>query len=99
MLNRRSVQGLVTAALLLGAALGTLALTTTAFGGGRAPRAPAGAPAPPTGSELAAIQQLVLNAAASGGEASPTDAFLVPSTRPVAEQVDAGSGLGYADTP
>lgn len=98
MRERYKVPVLIAVVCVCGVAAAITA-STNAFGSGTGPHAVAGAPGSPTGAELAAIQQLVLTAAKADGDASPTDASLVPSTRQVAEQVAAGSGTGYADTP
>jgi|SRR5579862_174457 len=97
-MHRRKNQGLV-ALIALGVAVAAVAATTSAFGGGGRARLIVGAPASPTPSELAAIQQLVLKVATSQGDPSPTNISLIPTTRQVAERIDAGSGQGYANTP
>src|SRR4051812_39237061 len=54
-------------------------------------------PPSPAPAELAAIQQLVLRAAARMGDPSPTDGVLVPTTRRLAELVDVDTA--EPDTP
>jgi hypothetical protein len=69
-----------------------------AFGSGSRPVVVAGAAPPPTPAELRTLERLVLKVAADWGDPQPTDAFVVPTTRRVAEQVDAGDPLA-PDTP
>jgi len=56
-----------------------------------------GVPPSPAPAELAAIRQVVLQAASAMGDPSPTDAVLVPTTRRLAELVDVDTA--EPDTP
>jgi hypothetical protein len=56
-----------------------------------------GTPPPPDETELAAIRQLVLRAAAAMGDHAPTDGVVVPTTRRLAELVDVDTA--EPDTP
>src|SRR5438105_3821744 len=67
--------------------------------GGSHPRVVRGAPPPPNAAEMRKLAHLALDAAKGAGDAHPTDAIVVPTTRRIAEAVDAGSGVGYASTP
>lgn len=83
----------VAAAVTLG-----IAAATGAFGGGSHPRIVRGAPPPPSPRELTAIKRFVLQQAAAAGDPHPTSGVLVPTTRRIAEQVDAGDP-SEANTP
>ncbi len=84
-------------------ALGTLLLVVLALGlsacGSSHPRVVRGAPPPPSAAELRKLAHIALQTAAGAGDASPTNAIVVPTTRRIAEAVDAGSGVGYGSTP
>jgi hypothetical protein len=58
-----------------------------------------GAPPPPSAAEFRKLAHVALRAAKGAGDAHPTDAIVVPTTRRIAEAVDAGSGAGFASTP
>jgi hypothetical protein len=82
--------------------LAALALAALTFGiaaaAGAFHRGPNGvAPPSPAPAELAAIRQLVLQAASTMGDPSPTDGVLVPTTRRLAELVDVDTA--EPDTP
>jgi hypothetical protein len=77
-------------ALLAAAALG-IAAAAGAFAGGSHPRVVQGAPPPPSAAELRTLERDALDAARGAGDAHPTDGVVVPSTRQVAERVDAGA--------
>lgn len=62
-----------------------------AYAGSAPPHALAGAPPPPTSSELTAIQGIALGAATSDGDPNPTNVVLVPTLRSQAELIDAGT--------
>jgi hypothetical protein len=76
------------------AALGAvLALVTAVIlgCGGSHPRVVKGAPPPPSRAELRTLARLALRAAGGAGDPHPTGAVVVPSTRKIAERVDAGA--------
>lgn len=79
--------------LLVAVALGLAAC------GGSQPRSVRHAAPPPNAEELRKLATLALEAANGAGDAHPTDALVVPTTRRIAEAVSAGSGVGYASTP
>jgi hypothetical protein len=74
----------------------SIAAGAGAFGGDSYP--PQGAPPPPSAAELRTLAALTVRDAALAGEAHPTDAVVVPTTRRIAEEVDAGDN-GEANTP
>lgn len=76
-----------------------VALGLAACGGGSHPRSVRGAAPPPSAAELQKLAQLALDSARGAGDANPTDALVVRTTRKVAELVDTGSGVGFASTP
>jgi len=82
----------VSTAVVVGVA-SVLAFSELALGGGGGTRMVPGAPPIPTGSELVAVQQIALKAAADNGDAKPTTATLVPTTRGIAEEIDAGASV------
>lgn len=84
------------AAVLAVAGLGS-AYATGALGGDSNPRTVGVAPPPPDAAQLGSIRQLVLQAATSMGDPSPTDGVVVPTTRRLAELVDVDTN--EADTP
>lgn len=65
-----------------------VAAATGAFGGNSQPRLVGDAPPPPGAAELAALERLALQAAATMGDSAPTGGVLVPTTRRLAELVD-----------
>jgi hypothetical protein len=67
--------------------------------GSEHPRVVRGAPPPPNAAELRKLAHLALQVARGAGDAHPTDATVVPTTRRIAEAVDAGSGVGYLAAP
>jgi len=76
---------------LVAAVLAALSFGIAAAAGAfdRGPAAAQGAPPPPpSATELAALQQIALRAAAKTGDDAPTGAVLVPTTRRLAELVD-----------
>jgi len=83
------------------AALGLAALTFGIAGAAgafhRGSNVVTGVPPSPAPAELAAIRQVVLQAASAMGDPSPTDAVLVPTTRRLAELVDVDTA--EPDTP
>jgi hypothetical protein len=88
---------------LVGLAVGLLAVMALAsaaaagaFGGHAYP--PQGVPPPPSPAELQKLGRHALSAASQAGDPHPTSAVVVPSTRRIAEQVDAGAGI-EANTP
>jgi hypothetical protein len=87
---------LAATAIVVAAGLGG-AYAAGAFGESKGPPGATHAPPPPDTAELATIRQLVLRAATSMGESSPTDAVLVPTTRRLAELVDVDTA--EPDTP
>jgi hypothetical protein len=80
----------VVAGLLVVVAL-AVAAADGAFGGASYP--PQGAPPPPNPAELQKLGQIALEAATGAGDPHPTAAVVVPSTRRIAEDVDAGAGI------
>jgi hypothetical protein len=85
------------AAMLVSLGLG-IAAAAGAFGGGSHARVVRGAPPPPSPAELRTLERLAASAARGAGDPSPTDAVVVPTTRRIAEQVDAGDD-GEPTTP
>jgi hypothetical protein len=81
---------LAAVALVAAAGLGA-AYATGAFGGRPHPRIANGAPPPPSPAELRTLEQLALSGANGAGDTHPTDGVVVPSTREIAEHVDAGA--------
>lgn len=75
------------AAILVAAGFGS-AYAAGAFGGDARRPAAGVAPPQPDEAQLAAIRQLVLDAAAKRGDPTPTDGILIPTTRRLAELVD-----------
>ena len=89
---------LLAAAILVATGLGS-AYAAGALGGDAHPRPAATgvAPPPPDKAELAAIRQLVLQAASNFGDPTPTNGVVVPTARRLAELVDVDTA--EADTP
>src|SRR5205085_8141330 len=86
------------AAAVLAALSFGIAAAAGAFDRGSHARAVQGAaPPPPDPTEVAAIQRVVLRAAAEMGDDAPTDGVLVPTTRRLAELVDVDTA--ELDTP
>jgi hypothetical protein len=85
---------------LAAAVLAVVGLSAAAATGALGDRSdpPQGAPPPPSALELRGLAQLALGSATLAGDAHPTDAVVVPTTRHIAEQIDAGDG-GEASTP
>jgi hypothetical protein len=85
----------VAGALLALVAL-TIAAGAGAFGGTWSP--PSGAAQPPSSSELQKLGAYALDAATQDGDPHPISAFVVPTTRRIAEEVAAGDN-GEPNTP
>jgi hypothetical protein len=77
--------------ILMGTLVATLAAGGGALAAGLGSTPVPAAPSVPAGAELSTIQQLVKNFASANGDATPANAVIVPTTRQVAEQQDAGA--------